>query len=145
MNYARIQDGAVVELFETNANIASIFHPDLIWAEAPAGTQEGDIFQDGEFSRPDPVEPPHVVPSQVTPAQGLMALFVLKDITEDDILAAIDGIEDATMRYQAQIAYKKATTWDRASITMQTLAGLLGLTEADLDELFTLAATYTNL
>ena len=90
---------------------------------------------------PEPAGPP----KSVTPAQGLMALFELKNITEDDILAAIDTIEDPTMRYQAQIAYKKATVWERPSVTMQTLAGLLALTEPDLDELFTKAETYTNL
>lgn len=103
--------------------------------------------RDGKLTdvAPAPVDPPKIVPSQVTPAQGLMALFVLKSITEDDILAAIASIDDATMRYQAQIAYSKAMTWERASQSMQTLAGLMSLTESDLDELFTVAATYTNL
>lgn len=93
------------------------------------------------------VPPPSApyVPQSVTPAQGLMALFVLKAITEDDILAAISTIEDATLHYQAQIAYKKATVWDRVSETMGVVAQLLALTETDKDELFTLGATYTNL
>lgn len=85
------------------------------------------------------------VPQSVTPAQGLMALYMLKGITEDDVLAAIATIEDVVLRYQALISYKKATVSERASMTMQTLAGLLALTEPHLDELFTKAATYTNL
>lgn len=94
---------------------------------------------------PPPVDPPPYIAQSVTPAQGLMALYLLKSITEDDILAAIGTIEDAALRYQAQISYQKATAWERSSVTMQTLAGLLALTDPDLDELFTKAATYTNL
>lgn len=110
---------------------------------AAGSTGPGWRYIGGEFIAPDP-EPDHV-PQAVTPAQGLMALYVLKGITEDDVLAIINAIEDPTMRYQAQIAYKKATTWDRNSQTMQTVAQLLSLTEPDMDELFTLAVTYTNL
>lgn len=91
------------------------------------------------------VPAPVPVPQTVTPAQGLMALYALKGITEDDILAAIGTIEDATLRYQAQIAYKKATAWDRESESMAVVAQLLALTEADKDALFTLGATYTSL
>lgn len=90
-------------------------------------------------------EPVIPVPQSVTPAQGLMALYTLKGITEDDILAAIDTIEDPALRYQALISYKKATVWERPSVSMQVVAGLLALTEPDQDELFTLAATYANL
>lgn len=86
-----------------------------------------------------------LVPKSCTPAQGLMALYALKGITEDDILAAINSIEDPTLRYQAQIAYKKANIWERVSMSMQVVAQLMALTKPDLDELFTLAATYTNL
>lgn len=100
-------------------------------------------YIDGVFVAPEPE--PEPVPQSVTPAQGLMALYVLKGITEDDVLAAINSIEDPTLRYQAQIAYKKATSWDRGSVTMQTVAQLLALTQEDMDQLFTLAATYTNM
>lgn len=91
------------------------------------------------------MDAPHPIPQSVTPAQGLMALYVLKGITEDDILVAIGTIEDATLRYQAQIAYKKATIWERESETMGVVAQLLALTESDKDELFTLGVAYTNL
>ena len=113
----------------------------LLVAAGSAGP--GWRYIGGEFVAPDPEPDP--VPQSVTPAQGLMALYVLKGITEDDVLAIINAIEDPTMRYQAQIAYKKATTWDRNSQTMQTVAQLLSLTKPDMDELFTLAATYKNL
>lgn len=31
--YARIYEGQVVELFETDGDITAMFHPDLIWVE----------------------------------------------------------------------------------------------------------------
>lgn len=75
-----------------------------------------------------------------TPAQGLVALFVLKRITEDNILQAIDSIPDDELRYTAKIGYQRASSWERSSPTMQTMAQLLQLSESDLDELFTHAA-----
>lgn len=80
-------------------------------------------------------------PAICTPAQGLVALFSLKRITEDNILQAIDSIPDDELRYTAKIGYQRATSWERASPTMQTMAQLLQLSEPDLDELFTLAAS----
>lgn len=85
------------------------------------------------------------VPQTVTPAQGLMALYELKGITEDDILTAINSIGDPALGYQALIAFKKATAWERDSESMGLVAQLLALTEADKDALFTLGATYINL
>ncbi len=143
--YARIQDGVVAELFDTAGDISKMFHPDLIWVEAQADTLPGDLYDGSGFSRPVIPEPEPYIPQSVTPAQGLMALFMLKGITEDDILAAISTIEDATLRYQAQIAYKKATVWERVSVSWQAIADLMALSEAEQDELLTLAATYTNL
>lgn len=80
------------------------------------------------------------LPTQCTPAQGLVALFALKRITEDNLLEAIHSIPDDIQRYTAKIGYQRATSWERTSPTMQTMAQLLQLTESDLDELFTHAA-----
>ncbi|MEN2433764.1 hypothetical protein AAIL66_24260, partial [Comamonas sp. F1-6] len=79
-------------------------------------------------------------PGVCTPAQGLVALFAIKRITEDDVLAAIAHIPDEVQRYTVKIGYQRATTWERGSPAMQTMAQLLQLSEADLDELFTYAA-----
>lgn len=48
-------------------------------------------------------------------------------------------------RWLVHIGYQKTTRWQRHSLTMQTVATLLGLTEADMDALFTLAATFDNI
>ena len=82
-------------------------------------------------------------PSQCTPAQGLVTLFALKGITEEDVLEAIAGIPDGVQRYTVKIGYQRATTWERISPAMQAMAQLLQLSEKDLDELFTYAAGVT--
>lgn len=106
---------------------------------------QGCFWRQGQWVVEDVVPEPAPVPDEVTPAQGLMALHALKGITEDDVLAAIATIADEGLRYQALIAYQKATRWQRVSVTMQTVASLLGLTEQDMDDLFTLAATFDNI
>ncbi|MEN2433767.1 hypothetical protein AAIL66_24275, partial [Comamonas sp. F1-6] len=80
-------------------------------------------------------------PGVCTPAQGLVALFAIKRITEDDVQAEIALIPDEVQRYTAKIGYQRATMWERQSPTMQAMAQLLQLSENDLDELFTYAAS----
>lgn len=84
---------------------------------------------------------PSPLTTQCTPAQGLVALFALKQITEADIQTAIEGISDPIEKYTAQIAFKRAVTWERQSASIQTMAALLSLSEKDLDDLFAYAAT----
>lgn len=92
---------------------------------------------------PEPPAPEPPAPHSCTPAQGLVALYALKQLTEQDILNAIAQITDPVQRYTATIGYQRATTWERGSTTMQTMAQLLGLTDADLDELFAYAVGVT--
>ena len=80
-------------------------------------------------------------PSTCTPAQGLVAHFAVKQITESDVQDAIAAITDPATRYTSQIAFARATEWRRDSASIQQLAALLGLTESDLDALFEFAVT----
>lgn len=80
-------------------------------------------------------------PIRCTPAQGLVALYALKTITEDHVLAAIAQIPDPVQQITARIGYQRATSWERGSPTMLAMAQLLQLNEQDLDELFTYAVT----
>lgn len=89
----------------------------------------------------DAPTPIQVTPQTCSPAQGLVALFAIKQITESDVNAAIAGIADPVDRYTTQIAFARATEWRRDSAAMQKLALLLGLTEQDLDALFAFALT----
>lgn len=105
---------------------------------------QGKVITSDEQGRPvavDPVVLPPPAATQCTPAQGLVALFALKQITEDDIQTAIEGISDNVEKYTAQIAFKRAVTWERQSVSIQKMAALLSLSEKDLDDLFEYAAT----
>lgn len=109
---------------------------------------EYDAVNQGCFWRDDEWEVVNVdqsepVPETASPAQGLMALYQLKQIAETDIETAINNIEDSAERYTAHIAYRKTTVWERHSQSMSIIATLLGLTEGDLDDLFRLAVTIT--
>ena len=88
-----------------------------------------------------PTTPTPATPTVCSPAQGLVALFAIKQITESDVNATIAAIPDPVARYTAQIAFARATEWRRESASIQQLATLLGLTEADLDALFAFAVT----
>ncbi len=86
-----------------------------------------------------PTTPTTSTPTVCSPAQGLVALFAIKQITESDVTATIAAIPDPVARYTSQIAFAHATEWRRDSVSIQKLAALLGLTEADLDALFEFA------
>ena len=89
------------------------------------------IYDGGALALPAP--PP---PTTCTPAQGLIALYAIKQLTEQNILDAIGQIPDPVQRYTATIGYQRATAWQRDSATMTTMVQLLGLTDKDLDALF---------
>ena len=91
------------------------------------------------LSAPTPATP--ATPAVCSPAQGLVALFAIKQITESDVNAAIAAITDPVARYTSQIAFARATEWRRDSVSIQQLSALLGLTESDLDALFEFAVT----
>ena len=90
-----------------------------------------------------PAEPAPATPTVCSPAQGLVALFAIKQITEDEVNATIAAITDPVARYTSQIAFARATEWRRGSASIQQLAALLGLTESDLDALFEFAVKVT--
>ena len=90
-----------------------------------------------------PAEPAPATPSVCSPAQGLVALFAIKQITEADVNATIAAITDPVARYTSQIAFARATEWKRDSVSIQQLSALLELTESDLDALFEFAAKVT--
>ena len=87
-----------------------------------------------------PTEPAPATPTVCSPAQGLVALFAIKQITESDVNTTIAAIPDPVARYTSQVAFARATEWRRDSVSIQQLSALLGLTESDLDALFEFAA-----
>ena len=138
MQYALVQNNVVVNIIEADAAFAaSIAHEWQHVAHAD-GAGIGWGWDGSAFVAPAPTAP--TVPQSCTPAQGLIALYALQSITEEDIATAIAAIPDPVQRYSAQIGYTRAITWERTSATMQALAALLGLSESDLSTLFTYAA-----
>lgn len=133
----RIVDWIDTELMDYNLPPAQFLVTGMEW---PADRDSQPyMLSNGRFV--PYVAPPKRVasPSKCTPAQGLVALFALKSITEDNVLAAIGQIPDPVQQYTARIGYQRATTWERGSQTMLAMAQLLQLSEADLDELFSYA------
>jgi len=72
---------------------------------------------------------------RVTKRQALLALYDLKSIREDAILAAINAIEDEHARYRTLVDWQGAATIENDSPTVLLLAGALNIT-ADLPTLF---------
>lgn len=102
------------------------------WVTCPAWVGIGM-----DINTPEP--PPAVeVPQSVTMRQARLALLGAELL--DDVDAAIAAIPDATQRRAAQIEWEYAQTVDRTSAFTLQLAAGLGLTNTQLDDLFTQAA-----
>jgi hypothetical protein len=54
--YARIESGAVAELFDTAENISTLFPPELVWVPATTDVQHGWTYDGVTFTAP--VVPP---------------------------------------------------------------------------------------
>lgn len=87
--------------------------------------------------RPLPEEPTGV--RVVSMRQARLALLQSNLLSQ--VEAAIAAIEDAGQRQAVQIEWEYAAEVDMTHPWVQSLASALGLTEAQLDDLFTLAAT----
>ena len=121
-----------IETLNSEGAVVNVIVADEAFAEAqhPGAWRVADV-QDV------PAEP--ATPTVCSPAQGLVALFAIKQITESDVNATIAAITDPVARYTSQVAFARATEWRRDSAAMQQLAALLGLTESDMDALFEFA------
>lgn len=78
---------------------------------------------------------PATVPTTCTRKQGNLALFYLGFLNEVEAVIA-------TASRNVQIAYNDATTFERTDPFLQMLVSDLGLTSAQLDQLFILAASH---
>lgn len=84
-------------------------------------------------------EPPAPIPRSITRAQAIAAL-ILSGLDEA-VMPAIESIQDPVQRKLALNDYQNRLTFERDNATLQTLAAMLGLDDAQLDDLFRLAAT----
>lgn len=143
MEYALIKSGKVQNTIVADADFVASIAQDWDHIEPLFGNAGIGWGWDGsQFVAPTYQDTPSIptVPQSCSPAQGLVALFAIKQITESDVNAAIAAIADPVDRYTTQIAFARATEWRRESASMQKLALLLSLTEQDLDALFAFAA-----
>jgi hypothetical protein len=100
-------------------------------------------FVDGAFVRlPDPPPPPAPVPQLVSRFQARAAMLATPATSEDfpNLLAQIDAAVAASDNAFIRLAWAEAVEWNRASPTVNAIAGALGVTDAQLDDLFRAAA-----
>lgn len=79
------------------------------------------------------------VPASVTMRQARLALLQTGRLVS--VQSAITAIEDPVSRQASQIEWEYAATVDRSSSFTQDMANALGLSDSDMDDLFTLAAS----
>lgn len=112
MMYARIEDGRVIELFETDGDIAEMFHPSLVWIGVPEGLEVAQCweYREGEFSAPSPVVPSDGELKTAALAQRNLLLASANDATAGMADAYIAGLLDEadTAIFKAFAAYKLA-------------------------------------
>jgi len=114
------ESNTVVQVFDED----SISRMSMIASALPEGTVI-DAY----------VAPPPPIPSSVTRFQALATLSAGGYL--DTVHAYIDTLPRSNI---TRLAFENATDWERASPTVNALATMLGLTDAQIDELFIAAA-----
>lgn len=121
-----IEDGKVVNTISVNALTD---RPNLISAEN--GGSRGDLWDGENFTTPAPVV---TAPQTITQIQGMKALH------RAGKKKAIKTMLSAPGNEEANIAFEYERTWRRDSQFIADLAPALGMTEAEVDDLFVTAA-----
>lgn len=118
----RLEDGAFIPMDPANADYTAV----LEWIS------QGNTIEPVDVPMPS-------APSSVTMRQARLALlqYGLLDLVDQSIAQ----IPDSTMRTAAKIDWEYAQTVDRDSLVTQQLAAMLGLSDGQLDQMFTLAAS----
>jgi len=76
MKYARIQNGVVMEVVETDKDISTLYTPDLVWVTCNDSVTQRQLYANGEFLPEPDVE---VV---AMPAPKTLTDMILADPTE---------------------------------------------------------------
>ena len=88
---------------------------------------------------PAPPPAPPMVPQVVTRRQARQALLIAGKLAQ--VQPAIDAIAEPLQRGMVQIEWDDSQTFERQRPTLIALATAIGMDDADLDSLFTAAAT----
>lgn len=124
MAYVLIVDGVVVQ---KQPYLQAGF------VEAPDDVVCGMLHAGGEYSNPPPVVS---VPQSVTRFQAQAALYLAGLL--DDVEALMS---DPSTPALAKIAWANALEFKRTSPTIAAMSAVLGMTDAQIDQLFITAAT----
>lgn len=142
--YARIEGDAVAELFETDGDISTMFHPSLVWVECDASVQAGYLYDGESFTAPPEVVIPTPVPDSVTKRQARAALIIRGHEIGRDYIAEIESYLDSMDGVEGLLArdewHSSSAVERNRPLTIQ-MAQLLGLSPEQTDELFIFAAT----
>jgi hypothetical protein len=125
MHYA-LTSGTVVIRYNDNGTTDSFGPGSMEWSDYLAWVAAGNT--------PDPYLAPVVVPFNVTPFQAKAALLAA------GLLPAVEAAIAAASPI-AQLAWTDATGFTRDSPTIAALSAQLGLTSAQVDDLFIAAAS----
>ena len=130
--YAIIDGGVAVNIVEADATFAK----DRGWVMAKtAGI--GDVWDGATWHTPEPPTAP--VPDAITRAQGKAAL-IHADLMPA-MLAMKASTADAKDRALAEVTMNDAEVWRRDNAFLNAAGAAIGLTSAQLDDLFRRAAT----
>lgn len=108
------------------------FMPGLVAAVAGEGI--GWCYDGQTFTPPTPPAPAPTVPQSVSRAQGKAALIAAG--LWPSVLAYVAAIADPTDKALAEVALNDTQEWRRDSLFLNSAASSLGLTSAQLDQLF---------
>lgn len=130
MRYAIVTNGIVTNTIEAEADYAA-----SIGAMPAANAGIGWLYADGVFTAPPAPAP--MVPQSVTMRQARLALLGAGLLPS--VNAAIAAMPEPD-KSAAQITWEFAATVDRSFGMVPQLAAALGMTEAQIDDLFVAAS-----
>lgn len=147
MKYARIINNAAVDTRDTSP--AGCFTDNLVaeFVEVPDTVQDGWILADGVWGEPPPPpepvpyvpEPqPPAIPQFVTMRQARLALHAAGLLSS--VNAAIASMDEPA-KTAALIDWEYASVVERNAGLVPAMAAALGMSDADIDDLFITAAT----
>ncbi len=130
--YALIEAGIVRNVVEAAADWAAAQPLQAVLLADGDRAGPGWTYSNGTFSEPAPPAP--VVPDRITRRQARQVL-VLNGFSLAAIDAAISSLSEPTQTI-ARIFWEDSNDFERANATLNQMAGLLGISQPQLDLLF---------
>ena len=128
MKYAIIENSVVVNIAIADPEYAQ----EQGWVELTGNAGIGWFYVNGQFIEPAPQPLP--VPAQITMRQTRLELLNIGKL--NDVDAALASIPNEHQRLSAQIEWEYSAIVERTAPLVQSLTPTLGLTDAEMDDLF---------